>query len=188
MAAGETVLDADGYDVERARDGDPSAFDRLFSRHFARVYRFAYRMSGDAELAEDAAQGAFVRSYRALGGIRDGQSFVKYLYRAALNLLKDEARRRSRKPEASMDGLERAEGGSAGPEGSLAVRERDAALHRAVLALPEEFRTVLVLHHFEEMDVEEIGRVLGIPEGTVKSRLGRARARLREQLREWLVG
>jgi len=157
------VLDADGYDVERARDGDPSAFDRLFFRHFARVYRFAYRMSGDAELAEDAAQGAFVRSYRALGGIRDGQSFVKHLYRAALNLLKDEARRRRRKPEAGIDCLERAEGGSAGPEGSLAVRERDAALHRAVLALPEEFRTVLVLHHFEEMDVEEIGRVLGIP-------------------------
>ncbi len=188
MTAGETVLDADGYDVQRARDGDPSAFDRLFSRHFARVYRFAYRMSGDGDLAEDAAQGAFVRTYRALGGLRDGQSFVKYLYRAALNLLKDEARRRSRKPEASIDGLERAGSGAEDPAGSLAARERDAALHRAVLALPEEFRTVVVLHHFEEMDVTEIGRVLGIPEGTVKSRLGRARARLRDQLREWLAG
>ncbi|MEJ5170980.1 MAG: sigma-70 family RNA polymerase sigma factor [Fimbriimonadales bacterium] len=188
MAGAETVLDADGYDVERARGGDPSAFDRLFARHFARVYRFAYRMSGDADLAEDSAQGAFVRTYRALAGLRDGQSFLKYLFRAVLNQLKDEARRRSRKPESSLDATDRTGDPNSAPDASVATSERDEALHRAILALPEDFRTVLVLHHFEEMDVVDIARVLGVPEGTVKSRLGRARARLREQLREWLVG
>ncbi|MCX7799761.1 MAG: sigma-70 family RNA polymerase sigma factor [Fimbriimonadales bacterium] len=187
VALGDAALDADGWEVERARSGDAAAFDRLFQRHFPRVFRFAHRMCGDADMADDAAQGAFVRTYRALGGLRDGQSFLKYLYRAALNLLRDASRRAMRKPEAPLErGAARIADGQSAPDRQAAQAMLDRALRDALLELPDDFRAVVVLHHFEGLDVEEVAARLGVPEGTVKSRLGRARAKLRERLRGWL--
>lgn len=189
MALGDALLDADAWEVERARKGDASAFDRLFARHFPRVFRFAYRMSGDAEVAEDAAQGAFVRTYRALDGLRDGQSFLKYLYRSALNQLRDASRRSRRKPEAPLEAAEAwAVDPEAAPESQVAAAMRDRALQEALAELPPDFRAVVVLHHFEGLEVQEIAIRLGLPEGTVKSRLGRARAKLRDRLRSWIAG
>lgn len=179
--------DQDAYLVERAREGDPDAFDRLFQKHFPKVYGFAVRLLGDADTAQDAAQGAFIRAYNGLGKIRDGQAFVQYVYKAALNLVRDRARAQKRRPTASLQAPSTPEpsGGADATDGPVLNDARQAALESAIKALPDEFREVVVLHHLQEMDLEQISAIIGRPLGTVKSRLGRGRTKLREMLKDW---
>jgi len=190
---------SDGDLVERAREGEHGAFDALFDRHYGRVYGFAFRLTHSAADSEDIAQQAFVRAYGALSRIEDGQALLRWLYRVVVNLVRDRAKRQARKPWVSFWDLRPrpAEGGSAAeppefadpgldPHG-IALREaRSRALDRAIARLPLDQREVIALHHLEGMEVREISALLGVPEGTVKSRLGRARQRLREDLAEWL--
>ncbi len=201
--AGQTTGTAwdDGRLVRLAQQGEPGAFDSLFERHYARIFNFALKMEGNRDNAADIAQTAFVRAYQALGGIRDGQAFVAFLYRIVVNLVRDRAKSARRKPwvrfadlwrpdagqESETEPIEFADG-SQDPELLTAHRERDRALAAAIGALPLEFREVLVLHHLQGMDVRDIAAVVGVAEGTVKSRLSRARQRLRSALSEWVEG
>lgn len=181
-------FEGDAEAVNRARQGDASAFDQLFQRHFPRVYNFALRIDGDPERAADAAQGAFVKVHAGLGKIRDGQAFVQLLYKSALNLVRDRARRDKRRPTVSTDTLQGFEPSSSPSETfeTILATDRQDALEKAIANLPDEFRDVVVLHHLQDMDLDQIATIVGVPVGTVKSRLGRGRARLREALKDWM--
>ncbi|HEY3266597.1 MAG TPA: RNA polymerase sigma factor [Armatimonadota bacterium] len=189
---------SDGELVREAQQGAPGAFDALFDRHYAKVFHFALQMDGSRDNAADIAQTAFVKAYGALPRMRDGQALLAFLYRVSLNIVRDRAKSARRKPwirlaelwhgrEGEETGPEPSEMAdpSLDPQGITIAVERDAALRTAIQALPLEFREVVVLHHIEAMDVREIAGLLGVPEGTVKSRLGRARGRLRAAMAPW---
>jgi RNA polymerase sigma-70 factor (ECF subfamily) len=172
--------------VERARRGDLASFNELVLQHQRQVYAVCLRMLGQTAAAEDATQEAFVSAWRNLGGLR-GDRFGPWLLRIAANVCTDELRRRKRRPGVSLeDALE--EGGFQPadpdplPEASLLSSELRGAIDRAILTLPEEQRLVVILSDVEGLDYQEIADVMGGSLGTVKSRLSRARAHLREVL------
>jgi len=155
-----------------AAAGDDEAFAELVRRHERRVYNLALRMLGRSEDARDAAQDAFVACYRNLSKFRGDAAFSTWLHRIAVNACYDALRRRR-----EMLGLDEA------PEPPPAADHGDAVttsvdVRRALLAVAEEFRTVLVLHDIQDLGYEEIARILEVPIGTVKSRLHRARVAL----------
>lgn len=185
--------------VQQVRAGDARAFDGLFRRYYNRIYGFAYQLTGDPAAAEDVAQEAFVRAYTGITSLRDGAAFLEWMYRITLNLARDRARQRKRKPWLSFFDLRKPDCGdetepvefadaSLDPARVAESEGRDRALHAAIAALPLEFREVVVLHHLQKLDIQQIARLLRVPEGTVKSRLGRARAKLRSALADWVDG
>jgi RNA polymerase sigma-70 factor, ECF subfamily len=156
----------------RAGGGDDEAFAELVRRHERRVYNLALRMLGRPEDARDAAQDAFVSCYRNLASFRGDAAFSTWLHRIAVNACYDALRRRR-----DLLGLDEA------PEPPPAADHGDAVttsvdVRRALLTVPEEFRTVLVLHDIQDLGYDEIARILQVPVGTVKSRLHRARVAL----------
>jgi len=172
--------------VARARAGDAEAERLLYDAHVDRVYRLAYRLAGDDDLARDLTQETFIRAFERLAGFRGEAAFGTWLYAVAMSVVLDGLRRvrRWRRREAGLDE-------AAGVRVSLDEADPDLKeqLTRAVDALPLGYRTVFVMHDVEGYTHEEIGAALGIPVGTSKARLSRARARLRGALarfaREW---
>jgi RNA polymerase sigma-70 factor (ECF subfamily) len=188
----DSIGDADA--VARYLDGDQSAFDDLYRRRYSQVYGLAYQLTNDRERAEDLAQTAFLKVIKSLQSLRDGQSVLKYLYRIVVNQVRDEAKGRKRNPIQYLRDLVGRTGDRGEPidkrpqaDAILESRERNEVLRARIAELPTDFKAVLALHHFQAMPVQEIAQLLGLPEGTVKSRLGRARERLRETMRDWLV-
>lgn len=158
------------------------------------MYGLAYQLTNDRERAEDLAQTAFLKVIKSLQSLRDGQSVLKYLYRIVVNQVRDEAKGRKRNPIQYLRDLVGRTGDRGEPidkrpqaDAILESRERNEVLRARIAELPTDFKAVLALHHFQAMPVQEIAQLLGLPEGTVKSRLGRARERLRETMRDWLV-
>jgi len=138
-----------------------------------------YRMCGDASLAEDAAQEAFIRAWKHLPNYQPRSPFRNWVYRIANNAALDVLRRR--RETVDVDEIPIASS-SAGPEALLEKEERAARVRQAVLELPEASRAVLVLREYEGLSYKEIADVLGIPIGTVMSRLNYARNQLRKSL------
>ena len=167
--------------VHLAQAGDRNAFGELVRRHYQGVVRVVYSMCGDAGLAEDAAQEAFIRAWINLPAFEPSAPLKNWIYRIAINAALDVLRK---KPEESLE--ERQESmlsdQAQGPEAALVEKERIAQVRRAMQALPEASRSVLVLREYGELSYQEIARVLDIPVGTVMSRLNYARNRLRELL------
>ncbi len=163
--------------VQRAREGDKDAFGALVRHYFRPIVAVAYRLTGDAAGAEDVAQAAFLRAWEQLASLRDDGAFRAWLYRLAVRAAIDEVRRRPR--ELAL--LDTTEAGSS-TEGEALARERARRVRRAVLALPEHCRAALVLREFEGLSYREIADALGIPIGTVMSRLAYARNLLRTTL------
>ena len=181
---------ADAALVARAQAGEQAAFRQLFEGYSPLVYRIAYRLLGDAEDAADLTQDIFVRAYQRLASLRDGQAFHAWITRMAINGCHDRLRRR-RPPSLSLDapppgGDERMEWAlpaeHAEVDAPLLSRELAAQVEAALQTLSLEHRTVVVLHHLESLPVEQIAGLLGVPIGTVKSRLARARAELKRVL------
>jgi RNA polymerase sigma-70 factor (ECF subfamily) len=165
--------------VERARNGDTAAFESLYRAHYRRVYAVALRFARDRERAEEIAQDAFVRAWRSLPSFNGNSRLSTWLHSVAVNAALDRARskaRREARVEAGVD-LDRyaAEVGRAMPTADL-------DLERAVAALPDGAREVVILHYIEGYPCAEIAERLGIVEGTVKSQLHRARQLLKEAL------
>ena len=180
--------------LRQALQGDLDSFNRLVLAHQERSFNLAYRILGDSDLASDATQQAFISVYRNLRSYRGG-SFRAWVLRIVTNACYDELRRRKRRPALSLEGLsdDRQSGEadasdrwavdqSAGPEEVVLEKERARAIEGCLDALPTDFRTVAVLSDLQGFAYEEIATVIGSPIGTVKSRLARARARLRECL------
>lgn len=168
-------------------------FDELVRRHGRRLYVLAFRLTGNRAEAEDLSQETLVRGYLAIGRFRGEADFYTYLYRALLNLWKNQIRSRRRwRFVPFSSGLKRERGEpetapelpdrSPGPLERLVGREQGERLRRALLELDPGFRSVLVLRVAEGLEYEEIAAALGIRVGTVRSRLARARSRIRELL------
>ncbi|GBD08831.1 ECF RNA polymerase sigma factor SigE [Candidatus Thermoflexus japonica] len=185
--------------IEAARSGDLEAFNALIRRYQDRLYHIAYRIMGDHDSAADALQEALIAAFRGIRGFRGG-SFLAWLTRIVTNACYDELRRRRRRPQASLEALFVVDQGPEaemllppveGPEFYAERQELADWIHRAIQSLPEDQRVVLVLSDIEGYSYEEIAEILRVPLGTVKSRLSRARARVRDFLlahRELLPG
>ena len=169
--ATQTELDL----ITQAQSGDRHAYGELVRRHRQGVVNVVYRMCGDAQLAEDAAQEAFVRAWQHLPDYRPRSPFRNWVYRIATNVALDATRR---EPDTVNLDAVRLVDPTAGPEPTLMKRERAQLVWQAVLALPPASRLVLVLREYEGLSYREIAEVAGIPIGTVMSRLNYARNRL----------
>ena len=178
--------------VAAARDGDELAFQEVVRRYRTPITNFVYRMLNDYDMAIDLAQETFVRVYTSIGRYEANYSFSTYIYRIASNLAISEIRKRKRRKVVSLFGVFTGEDGEPVeldpvdgaqlPEEVLLEDERKRAVRRAIASLPEKYRTALVLRDIEDHSYDEIAAILELSEGTVKSRINRARNLLREKL------
>ncbi|MBA3552419.1 MAG: RNA polymerase sigma factor [Actinobacteria bacterium] len=163
--------------VRRFCEGDEGAFATLVRRHERRVYNLAYRMIGRPEDARDATQEAFLSCYRHLGAFRGDSSFTTWIHRITVNACYDILRKKAPVLASAEEQLEPP------PAPDHADAAADAVdVQRALLDVPAEFRSVLVMHDVQGLPYEEIAQALGVPLGTVKSRLHRARVALGRSL------
>jgi len=169
--------------ISRAQRGDRQAFGELVYRYREGVVNVVYRMCGDSNLAEDAAQEAFIRAWQHLPGYRPESPFRNWVYRIATNAALDVLRRE--KETVNIEGISLI-ATSAGPEAAAESDERARRVQEAILALPPASRVVLILREYEGLSYKEMTETLGIPIGTVMSRLNYARTRLREMLATYL--
>lgn len=190
------ALDPDSVLVERCVAGDTAAWEDLVRLHTRRVYGICYRFTGRDSEAQDLTQEVFLRIFRTVKSFRmDEGSFATWTARVTRNLLIDHYRRtrQDRSTDSIEDQLPRVEGGS-GPQVSQSAtlradslvdnREKSEILQAALSKLSPELRETVILRDLQEMEYREIASVLGIPEGTVKSRLNRGRAELARLLRK----
>jgi RNA polymerase sigma-70 factor, ECF subfamily len=174
--------------VSRAREGDQDAFAVLYHRYGRLVYSLARHLLGDEERARDVTQETFVRAWQALPRLREDQAFGGWLRIITTNLVRDHGRRR--RPEVTMTDDQPDEDSperdfpdpSPGALEVLTQSETRGFIREAVGKLPEPQRLVVVMHHFEEKPVAEIASELGLPLGTVLSRLARGREALKRRL------
>jgi RNA polymerase sigma-70 factor (ECF subfamily) len=169
--------------ITRAQQGDRGAYGELVRCHREGVINVVYRMCGDVNLAEDAAQEAFIRAWQHLPSYRPRSPFRNWVYRIATNVALDALRRE--RETVDIDALPLVASGQ-GPEAAVEGMERGERVRQAVLALPPASRAVLVLREYEGLSYREIADTLGVPMGTVMSRLNYARNRLRESLAPYL--
>ncbi|MGH7699793.1 MAG: RNA polymerase sigma factor [Gemmatimonadales bacterium] len=168
--------------IARARSGDGTAERALYDAHVDRVYRLAYRLAGDDDLARDFTQETFIRVFERLGTFRGDSAFSTWLHAIAVTVSLNGLRRRKRfrRRETDLEAADGVAGGRREAEPDLKVR-----LTRAIDALPDGYRTVFLMHEVEGYTHEEIGAALGVETGTSKAQLSRARARLREALADF---
>jgi RNA polymerase sigma-70 factor (ECF subfamily) len=175
--------------------GDPDAFGTLVRRHRDRLWAVAVRTTGDPEEAADALQDALISAFRSAGSYRGEAAVTTWLHRIVVNASLDRIRRRQARPALSIDHHDVAAGGRAGDLSGLSSGRDDVAVTltrldvRAALAkLPEPQRVALVLVDLEDLSIAEAAELLGVPEGTVKSRCSRARTALALLLRDSAPG
>ena len=184
-------VDPDDDAMIRLAAGDDHALDELMDRWSSGVIGFLMRLTGNHATACDLAQEAFVRLYQSRERYRPGGTFKAFLFQISANLARNHARWRNRHPETSMDRDEFPE--PAGPEHSnpsseAVAGEATRAVKEAVLALPEDFRTPLVLSVYEGHGHKEIASMLGCSAKAVEMRIYKARQILRGELQEFLAG
>jgi RNA polymerase sigma-70 factor (ECF subfamily) len=182
--------------LQRAKEGDKKAFEEIFQMYHRRIYNAVYGMLSDADDAQDVTQDVFMRLHDALPTLRADEAFSTYLYRIALNLCRDRARRKKRVRFQSIDtprlddegGSETMEFPDAGklPEETMTGDELQQRVRQAVATLSDDHKSVIVMHHFQGMEVNDIAAILQVPTGTVKSRLARGRDQLHRKLRTYL--
>ncbi len=168
--------------IARAKLGDETAERALYDAHVDRIYRLAYRMSGNADLAQDFTQDAFLRAFSRLAEFRGESSFGTWLHAIAVSVILNGMRKVKRFRDRERDLDDARELGVETREAEPDVKDR---LRQAIDRLPEHGRVVFLMHDLEGYTHEEIGAVLDIPAGTSKARLFRARAALREELADF---
>ena len=170
--------------VERAKRGDQDAYGELVHAYQGIAFRTAYLLTGSAAEAEDAAQDAFVKAYYALGRFRPGAELRPWLLRIVANEARNRRRSAGRRTNLALRAAADPNSGGAAPspESTVLAAEQQSALLAAVNELPEEQRQVIACRYFLELSEEETAAALGWRKGTVKSRLSRGLARLREQM------
>lgn len=181
--------------IERLRARDERAFNELVRMYERRVFVLVHRMLGRREEAEDISQEVFVQVFKAIGQFRGEAKLSTWIYRIAVNLCKNRTMYLARRHAGAEDELEglaerhsmdTAKGATVGavdrPDELARGRQLEAIVSRAIAAMDAEFREVLVLRDVQDMSYEEIAEIIGAKEGTVKSRLHRARAQLKEAI------
>lgn len=177
--------------IDEAQHGSLEAFNSLVLFYQNALFNTALRILGDEDQAADATQDAFLSAFRALNSFRGG-SFKAWLMRTVTNACYDELRRKKRRPSIPLE-PETDEGEdmesprwladpSASPEEQLDQDELEHAIQHCIDSLPKEFKAVVVLADIQGLDYEEVARAIRVPLGTIKSRLARARLRLRDCL------
>jgi len=170
--------------IENTLAGDTEAFGELVEKHQNRLYHSMLRLSGSPEEARDVVQDTFVRAFVKLNTFRGTSNFYTWLYRIAFNTAMTQHRRT--RPTVSLEQV-RACGGEPEdrgepPDQRLAKQDEAEQIQRALGALAEEHRTVLVLREIDDFSYENIAQILALPVGTVRSRLHRARMRMKEEI------
>ena len=174
--------------IAQCLDGDTAAFGELVRRYQDRLYNTVYRLVGNAEDAQDVVQDAFLHAYQSLDGFKGGSLFFTWLYRIAVNTAISHKRRQrvllridaGRNGATSLQPLDDSE--SSRPGEALERAEQEQRIQHALSRLSPEHRAVLVLKDMEGPKYEAMADILGVPIGTIRSRLHRARAELRELL------
>jgi RNA polymerase sigma-70 factor (ECF subfamily) len=176
--------------ITAARRGDTHSFNQLVSQYQDMVYNVAYRILGDDQAAADASQETFLSAYQAVGKFKGG-SFKAWLLRIATNACYDQLRLQKRRPTSSLEAIytdtdpsSHFVNGRESPEEHALRDELGQTLQRGIATLPPEQRATLVLSDVQGLSYSEIAQATGASVGTVKSRLSRARARLRDHLLE----
>lgn len=177
--------------VHSAQKGDTSAFGQLVEAHQSKIYSLCYRMTGNAEDAADLTQEVFLSAWRSLSRFQEQSSFGTWVYRMATNASIDFLRREKRRQVLSMTMEEDSEERQAqvpderySPHRLLEQKEARQAVANALAALSPEHRQVLVLREMEGLSYTEMAHLLDLEEGTVKSRLARARLALKDFLQK----
>jgi RNA polymerase sigma-70 factor (ECF subfamily) len=180
FSARGAYVDQDADDlalVARCRAGDMAGFEALVQRYQRVLFTVSLRILGDYDAANDAAQNAFIKAYQKLESFDTSRRFFSWIYRIlvneCLNARRDTSRHEPLAPDLAAAGT---------PADQLEAAERRRAVQAAILALPMDYREVIVLRHFTELSYEEIGETLHVPAKTVKSRLHTARTRLAAML------
>jgi len=179
------------------REGDETAFQELVRRYRNPITNFVYRMLNDYDRAVDLAQETFVRVYMSSERYQANYSFSTYIYRIASNLAISDLRQRKRRRVVPMPSffsdkenaeieVEFPDNRVVHPDQTMIEDERRKAVGRAIASLPDKYRAAVVLRDIEGKSYEEISAVLGLSDGTVKSRINRARNLLKEKLRDYL--
>lgn len=174
--------------ITDAQQGNIEAYNGLVLHYQNQVYSVAFRIMGDSDSAADAAQDAFIRAYNHIGRFRGG-NFRAWLLRIVTNVCYDELRKRKRRPQASLEVLyvedaapDNTSGQTESPEGYTQRMELRRLIEECIQDLTDEHRAVAVLSDVQGMSYDEIAEMVGVSLGTVKSRLSRARANMRECL------
>jgi RNA polymerase sigma-70 factor, ECF subfamily len=169
----------DGHVVATVLGGDPEAFATLVERYDRAVYHLSYRMLHDVEEARDVTQEAFFKAYRSLRTFKHGSKFSTWIFSIAYHACCDRLSRRRRMSSEELP--ERADP-SPGPEHQAIAFDDARRLREAIDALPDKYRAVITLYHLQGKQYDEIAQVLGLPMGTVKTHLFRAKEQLRKLL------
>lgn len=172
--------------LRRACKGDVQAFEELMQSHESRIYAIALRMMGNREDAQDCAQEAMVRIYRAMGSFKGQSALATWIYRITMNTCLDELRRRKARKVTSLDSLvdngwSPTDTGDTPEEHGLRV-EKQNALNQAIQSLPDDMRAAIILRDVKGYSYDEIASILDANVGTIKSRIRRGREKLREIL------
>jgi len=180
--------------IQRAQAGDRDAFEALYLRYHREVFLYLLSVLRSPQSAEDVAQDVFVKLFHQIGSYRQQSPFNHWLFRMARNAGIDRLRREKVRRASSLDAaaedahplLERLDSGMATPEELLGTERRAALVRQAVEALPQPFREIVALREWQDLPYDAIASRLGISEGTVKSRLFRARQMLAQRLKRLL--
>lgn len=183
--------DSDENLMLRVGQGQRAAFDEIVRRYTRKMVNLAYQITGDRDQAEDIAQETFLRAYKSAARYTEMAKFSTWLYTIAINLCRNELRRRRFKPYSLEEMAEREDEGKlrvdivderSKPDADLERKEISLLVQRAIAMVPTKFRVPLVLRDIQDLSYEEIGAMLKLPEGTVKSRINRARLKVKEIL------
>ncbi len=178
--------------IERCKTGNTDAFDELVSRYEKQVYNFAYRISGNHDIAWDVSQEAFIRVFNSIRSFRGDANFSTWAYRIVKNVYLDELKKSKSNRTTSLDEYVELDENSVAkqvqdteptPDQVVEARDRTRILQEAINSLPEYQRIIVTLYHVRHQSYEQISDVLELPIGTVKSRLNRARLALADILR-----
>lgn len=175
----DALPDPDGERMRRWADGDRSAFEEIVRAWERPVGRFLIRLTRNPELAGDLTQEVFLRVYLKGANYTHGGTFKTWLYQIALNLARDAARKQARRPHQPL--LPSAHPATDG-EPAFDVQQQADVVNAALAGLPESLREVVVLRHYEDLSFEAMGRLLGVPATTLKSRFAVAMKKLEEVL------
>lgn len=189
LSAGAVSPDADAALMARVKQGDREAFGTLVDRYKDQIVNYLARLTGSTDRAHDLAQETFLRLYRTAGRYEERGQLPALIYRIATNLVRSEERRARRVRFFSFDfNSHDRRDARPGPQAGLLRDEATERVSEALAALPLPFRVPLVLHEIEGWSVPEIAASIEVPEGTVKSRISRAKDKLRETLAPYWQG
>ena len=183
--------DTDEHLMLRVGRGERAAFDEIVRRYSRKMVNVAYQIVGEREQAEDIAQETFLRAYKSAARYTEMAKFSTWLYTIAINLCRNELRRRKFRPYSLEEMAEREDEGKlrvdiaderSKPDSDLERKETVRNVQRAIAMVPEKFRVPMVLRDIQDLSYEEIGAMLKLPEGTVKSRINRGRLRVKQIL------